>query len=102
MSERTGTQEDGPAVDRSLSPLQRLVWPVLVEPVPRDHHQSDGEFRRRRVVVAIALVIGAVLLGISLATKPGDPAFYPLTIGVAAVWLVGGFLSGPLHLGYIP
>ena len=39
---------------------------------------------------------------LSLATKPGDSAFYPLTFSVAVVWIVGGLLSGPLHLGLIP
>ena len=82
--------------------LRRLVAPALIEQVPRDHRQPDSEFRRRRVVVALTLVVGAVLLGFSLATEPGDNAFYPLTIAVAVTWFVGGFLSGPLHLGYIP
>lgn len=82
--------------------LQSIVWPALVDQVPRDHQQSDRAFQRRRVVVVVTLAVGAVLLGVSLATKPGDVAFYPLTIAVAAVWIVGGFLSGPLHLGYIP
>lgn len=81
---------------------RKLVGPVLFDPVPRDHEQPDHEFRRRRIVVGVALVVGAVLLGFSLATSPGDPAFYPLTIAVAVVWLIGGFASGPLHLGYIP
>jgi CAAX protease family protein len=57
------------------------------------------ETRRRRTVVAAALVAGAVLLGFSLATPPGAPRFYLLTLAVAVVWLVGGLLSGPLHLG---
>ncbi|MDT7572257.1 MAG: protease family protein, partial [Actinomycetota bacterium] len=57
------------------------------------------ETRRRRTVVAAALVTGAVLLGFSLATPPGAPRFYLLTLAVAVVWLVGGLLSGPLHLG---
>ena len=82
--------------------LRRLVAPALLEQVPRDHWQPDSAFRRRRIVVAIALVVGATLLGLSLATSPGAPAFYPLTIAVAVVWIVGGFLSGPLHLGYVP
>lgn len=82
--------------------VDRLVGPALLDQVPRDHRQSATDFRRRRVVVAIALVAGATLLGISLATEPGDPAFYPLTLAVAAVWLVGGLASGPLHLGYQP
>jgi membrane protease YdiL (CAAX protease family) len=55
--------------------------------------------RRRRVVVVITLVVGATLLGLSLATRPGDPLFYPLLLAVAATWVIGGRLSGPLHLG---
>lgn len=82
--------------------VQRLLAPSLLEQVPRDHQQSDAAFKRRRIVAAIALIIGTTLLGLSLATDPGDPAFYPLTIAVAAVWLIGGFASGPLHLGRIP
>lgn len=82
--------------------LERLVAPALLDKVPRDHHQPDAQLRRRRIVVMAALILGAVLLGLSLATQPGDPAFYPLTLSVATVWVVGGLLSGPLHLGYIP
>ncbi|WP_375503241.1 lysostaphin resistance A-like protein [uncultured Jatrophihabitans sp.] len=82
--------------------VQRLLAPSLLEQVPRDHQQSDAAFKRRRIVAAIALVLGTTLLGLSLATDPGDSAFYPLTISVAAVWLIGGFTSGPLHLGRIP
>jgi len=55
--------------------------------------------RRRRGVVAATLVVGAALLGVSLATRPGNPLFYPLLLGVAATWLIGGRLAGPLHLG---
>lgn len=81
--------------------MERLVRPVLIDKVPRDHRQPESEFRRRRVVAAVTLVVGAVLLGLSLATEPGEGAFYPLTLAVALVWLAGGFLSGPLHLGAI-
>jgi uncharacterized protein len=81
---------------------RRALAEALIEKVPRDHHQSDAEFRRRRIVVAVVLVAGATLLGISLSVQPGDNAFYPLTLGVAAIWTIGGFLSGPLHLGYLP
>lgn len=80
--------------------ISRLAGPALLDEVPRDHQQSDAAFRRRRIVVAVTLVVGATLLGISLATAPGDPAFYPLTLTVAAAWVIGGFASGPLHLGY--
>ena len=49
----------------------------------------------------ITLVVGATLLGFSLNVPPGNPAFYPLTIALAATWVIGGFASGPLHLGRI-
>jgi len=57
--------------------------------------------RRRRLVVCVVLVVGAVLLGISLRSRPGDPSFYWLTMALAATWGLGAFLSGPLHLGHI-
>lgn len=82
--------------------LERAVAPALIDKVPRDHWQPDREFRRRRVVVAIVLVVGATLLGISLAVSPGDGLFYPLGLAVALTWTLGGLLSGPLHLGYLP
>ncbi len=82
--------------------LERLLAPALLERVPRDHQQPDSAFRRRRIVAAITLAIGMTLLGFSLATEPGSPWFYPLTLAVALTWVVGGVLSGPLHLGYIP
>jgi membrane protease YdiL (CAAX protease family) len=82
--------------------VQRLLAPSLLEQVPRDHQQSDSAFKRRRIVAAVTLVIGTTLLGLALATPPGDPIFYSLTIGVAVVWLIGGFTSGPLHLGRMP
>ena len=81
--------------------LSRFVDSTLVSPVPRDHRQPDHMFRRRRVVVALTLVVGATLLGLSLATSPGDPDFYAWTFALAAVWAVGAVLSGPLHVGRI-
>jgi membrane protease YdiL (CAAX protease family) len=32
---------------------------------------------------------------------PGSTVFYVLTFALAATWVVGGFASGPLHLGRI-
>ena len=58
--------------------VQRVVEQSLIDPVPRDHQQPDSEFRRRRIVVAISLVIGTVLLGLSLATAPGDCRVLPV------------------------
>nr|WP_246573058.1 type II CAAX endopeptidase family protein [Kineosporia corallincola] len=80
--------------------VETFLRTTLIERVPRDHQQSDSGFRRRRVVTAITLVLGATLLGVSLSVAPGDPVFYPLTLLVAVVWTVGGLASGPLHLGW--
>ena len=95
-----------PGAGSMLAALQlrarRVVAQALIERVPRDHQQTDAEFHRRRVVAGVTLVVGAALLGISLAIKPGDAAFYYLTGAVAVTWVVGGLLSGPLHLGYLP
>lgn len=57
--------------------------------------------RRRKVVVCVVLVAGAVLLGVSLRSQPGDPSFYWFTAALAATWTAGAFLSGPLHLGSV-
>lgn len=73
----------------------------LVEPVPRDHRETDAAFRRRRRVTAAVAVGGAGLLGVSLSTRPGSPAFYGLTMAVAGTWVAGGLASGPLHLGWM-
>jgi membrane protease YdiL (CAAX protease family) len=82
--------------------VERAVAPVLIDKVPRDHSQNAADFRRRRIVVLLTLVVGATLLGFSLAVRPGDSLFYPLTLAVAGTWTIGGFASGPLHLGFIP
>jgi membrane protease YdiL (CAAX protease family) len=52
-------------------------------------------------VVAAVLVIGGALLGYSLSRPPGDESFFWLTLGLAGVWALGAFASGPLHLGCI-
>jgi membrane protease YdiL (CAAX protease family) len=86
---------------RMIKRATGVVRPVLIDKVERDHRQSDAAFLRRRIVVAITLAIGATLLGLSFSVRQGDPAFYPLTFGLAATWMLGGLLSGPLHLGHI-
>lgn len=65
------------------------------------HHEPPRVVLYRRVVVAITLIVGAVVLGLSLRQTPGDPNFYWLTLALAGVWLGGALLSGPLHLGGI-
>jgi membrane protease YdiL (CAAX protease family) len=49
-------------------------------------------------VVASTLLAGGGLLGISLATAPGDDRFYPLLLALAVVWSVGGWASGPVPI----
>lgn len=78
------------------SELRRAITNVAVP-----HNEPPGVVRRRRVVVAITLLIGAAVLGLSLRRHPGESSFYWLTLVLAAVWIAGGFLSGPLHLGGI-
>ncbi|MGB8388614.1 lysostaphin resistance A-like protein [Mycobacterium sp.] len=80
----------------AFSELRRAITNVAVP-----HHESPRVVRRRRVVVAITLVLGAVVLGFSLRRHPGESSFYWLTLVQAAVWTVGAFISGPLHLGGI-
>jgi CAAX protease family protein len=65
------------------------------------YHEPPAAIRRRRIVVTVVLVIGAVVLGFSLSQEPGAESFYWWTLALAAVWAVGAFASGPLHLGCV-
>jgi uncharacterized protein len=78
-----------------------VLRPALIDRVDRDHQQSDSAFRRRRIVVALTILVGATLLGLSFSTEQGDPRFYALTLALALTWVVGSVASGPLHLGHI-
>lgn len=75
--------------------IQRSLWDV----VPRDQRDSDAAFRRRQVVAAIVVLVGAGVLGWSLRLEPGGNTFYVAAIVLAGVWAVGAFFSGRLHLG---
>ena len=50
--------------------------------------------------MGITLLVGAALLGISLNLEPGDDRFYVLTVLLAATWVVGTLVAGPVHLGW--
>lgn len=95
----------GPATSHpghGLNPVREVrdfVRAALVQPVARDHTESDSAFRRRRLVALVTLVVGAVVLGFALRIQPGDPMFYVATLGLAGVWTAGALASGPLHLG---
>jgi uncharacterized protein len=82
-----------------LGGVRRLVRRTLWEKVPRDHRESDRDLRRRQWVTFAFVLFGALVLGLSLRIDPGNDWFYPATLGLAAVWTVGAFASGPLHLG---
>ena len=78
-----------------LTWLRRALW----DRVPRDHRATPAALRHRQLVTAGFVVLGGIGLGLSLRIDPGSPWFYPATLGLAAVWAVGAFASGPLHLG---
>ncbi len=65
------------------------------------HHEPPLVVKRRRFAVAFVVVVGAALLGYSLARDPGDGSFYGLTLTLAGVWALGALFSGPLHLGHV-
>lgn len=77
--------------------VRRALWDV----VPRDHREEPRALRRRQLVTAGFVLLGAVVLGFSLRIEPGSSSFYLSTLVLASVWAVGAFTSGPLHLGRI-
>ncbi len=77
--------------------MQRSLWDV----VPRDHRDTPQALRRRQVVTAGFVVLGAVVLGVLLRLEQGSTAFVVMSLVLAGVWTVGAFASGPLHLGRI-
>jgi uncharacterized protein len=84
-------------IDSAQRALRGLLW----DKVPRDQRQDPRPFLVRRVVTAVVVLVGAGVLGWSLGIEPGNPLFYVGTLLLAAVWTVGAFASGPLHLGRI-
>jgi membrane protease YdiL (CAAX protease family) len=82
--------------------VERALRGLLWDKVPRNHRQAPRPFLVRRVVTAVFVVVGAVVLGWSLQIEPGDPTFYVATLVLAGVWTLGAFASGPLYLGRVP
>lgn len=83
-------------MSETLAEIRRAMTNVAVP-----HHEPPAVIRRRRVLVAVVLVVGAAVLGFSMTRHPGEASFYWLTLALSAVWAVGAFASGPLHLGGI-
>ncbi len=50
-------------------------------------------------MVGATAVVGVGVLGASLTTRPGSPAFYALTGATALTWTAGGLAAGPVHRG---
>ncbi|KRE38283.1 abortive infection protein [Janibacter sp. Soil728] len=80
--------------------LRSFVAAALVAPVPRDHHEPDVRVRRRRVVTAVTLVLGSLVLALTLRIPPGDHLFYVGGLVLAGVWIAGGLAAGRLHVGW--
>jgi uncharacterized protein len=78
----------------ALADIRRGIVNVAVP-----HNEPPAIKRRRRVVVVIVLLLGAGVLGLALRRHPGESSFYWLTLALTAVWALGAFASGPLHLG---
>ncbi len=70
---------------------------------PKAAGRSDTErsrlLVRRRVVVAVALVVGTVSGALTLRLEPGDDRFLAGASWMALVWLLGALLAGPLPTG---
>ncbi len=77
--------------------LQRALFDL----VPRNQRDTPAAQRRRQVVTVAFVIVGGVVLGLSLRIEPGSPSFYLATLGLAGIWTIGAFASGPLHLGRI-
>jgi membrane protease YdiL (CAAX protease family) len=73
----------------------------LSDVVPRDQRDTEAALRRRQVVAAAVVLVGALVLGWSLRLEPGSTLFYVAAVVLAGVWAAGAFLSGRLHLGRI-
>ncbi|MBK8468501.1 MAG: CPBP family intramembrane metalloprotease [Actinomycetales bacterium] len=74
---------------------------VVSRSVPRDHRETDVRFRQRRIISALVLLAGTLALAASLRMEQNSPWFPLAALGVAAVWAIGSFASGTLHLGWV-
>ncbi len=98
MTQPETTPETTPATPRPslVAELKKIATTVAVP-----YHEPPAVVLRRRIVVAVFLVAGAVVLGFSLKRPPGDDSFYWSTFLLAGIWFIGALLSRPLHLGSV-
>lgn len=95
------TESAGSTETRSRGRIERALYHLLWERVPRDHWQTPGAYRRRKIVCVLTVLAGAAVMGWSLRIEQGDPLFYAATFALAGVWVVGSVASGPLYLGRV-
>jgi uncharacterized protein YbjT (DUF2867 family)/membrane protease YdiL (CAAX protease family) len=101
LQEREGSARSASWLARGREAiLGRLPGPLTRESRVRHDDGPEVASRRRRVVAGTA-VLGAGLLGVSLAARPDSRRFYVLTLATAATWVAGSVASGPLHLGWV-
>jgi len=89
------------AVHDAATRVEGHLRSALAAPTRPEVVAGPGERRRRQTVTALFTVLGAVALGWSLNVEPGSARFYVASIVLAAIWTLGAFASGPLHLGRI-
>lgn len=82
-----------------VTELRSFVSAAFFEPVQREHIESTEALIQRRWISSVALAVGSFMLAFTLRLAPGDPAFYAATLALAAVWIVGGLISGKIYLG---
>jgi hypothetical protein len=58
----------------------------------------DASVRHRRRVTAVTVVVGTALLGATLRVPRGSGWFTALGLVVAATWIIGAQLSGPIPI----
>lgn len=71
----------------------------IITNVAVPHQEPRATVHRRRIVVAVVLVLGIVLLSYLFTRERDDESFCLLAVAAAALWSVGALVSGPLHLG---
>lgn len=82
-------------------PGLRHEFSRIITNVAKPYHEPRSVVARRRIIVAVVLLAGAGLLGFMHTKQAGESEFYGVALLLAAVWAVGAWISGPLHLGAV-